>query len=124
MAGLDEGHDRALISPIHLKSHVHLEVAKGATLLFSDNFMDYLPVVLVRWEGEECYSLSPLIYKSKYGVRIDAYERSPVSGIHLKNCSFMNVKSGNILNHVTDLKVNNVKINGKPVDDRLEKQGG
>jgi len=48
--------------PVHLKSNVHLEVAKGATLLFSDNFMDYLPPVLVRWEGEECYSLSPLIY--------------------------------------------------------------
>ena len=48
--------------PIHLKSNVHLEVSKGATLLFSDNFMDYLPPVLVRWEGEECYSLSPLIY--------------------------------------------------------------
>ena len=48
--------------PIHLKSNVHLEIAKGATLLFSDNFMDYLPPVLIRWEGVECYSLSPLIY--------------------------------------------------------------
>lgn len=48
--------------PIHLKSQVNLHVAKGATLLFSDRFTDYLPPVLVRWEGEECYSLSPLIY--------------------------------------------------------------
>ena len=39
--------------PIHLKSNVHLEVAKGATLSFSDRFMDYLPPVLVRWEGVE-----------------------------------------------------------------------
>jgi hypothetical protein len=58
--------------------------------------------------------------KSKYGVPIDAYERSPVSGLHIKNCSFMNVRSGNILNHVTDLKVENVKINGRLVNDQLE----
>jgi len=58
--------------------------------------------------------------KSRYGVRIDAYERSPVSGLHLKNCSFMNVRSGNILNHVNDLKVENVEINGKRVNDQLE----
>ena len=48
--------------PIHLKSNVHLEIAKNTILLFSDNYEDYLPPVLVRWEGEECYSLSPLIY--------------------------------------------------------------
>jgi hypothetical protein len=58
--------------------------------------------------------------KSKYGVRIDAYERSPVSGLHLKNCRFMNVREGNILNHVKDVKADNVKINGKLVDDNLE----
>jgi polygalacturonase len=58
--------------------------------------------------------------KSKYGVRIDAYERSPVSGLHLKNCRFMDVHEGNILNHVKDVKVDNVKINGKLVDDNLE----
>jgi len=53
-------------------------------------------------------------------VRIDAYERSPLSGLHIKNCRFMNVRSGNILNHVNGLKVENLKINGRPVDDQLE----
>ena len=48
--------------PIHLKSNVNLVVSKGATLSFSDRFMDYLPPVLVRLEGVECMSLSPLIY--------------------------------------------------------------
>ncbi len=56
------GNGTYLTGPIHLKSNVNLEVAKGATLLFSDNFTDYLPPVLIRWEGEECYSYSPLIY--------------------------------------------------------------
>ena len=51
-----------LTGPIHLRSNVCLEVGKGATILFSDRFEDYLPAVLVRWEGQECYNLSPLIY--------------------------------------------------------------
>ena len=51
-----------LTGPIHLQSNVCLEVGKGATILFSDRFEDYLPAVLVRWEGRECYNLSPLIY--------------------------------------------------------------
>ncbi len=51
-----------LTGPIHLRSNVCLQVGKGATILFSDRFEDYLPAVLVRWEGRECYNLSPLIY--------------------------------------------------------------
>ncbi len=47
---------------IHLKSHVNLHVAKGATLRFSTNPADYLPAVFTRWEGLECYNYSPLIY--------------------------------------------------------------
>ncbi|WP_052380441.1 glycosyl hydrolase family 28 protein [Paenibacillus camerounensis] len=48
--------------PIHLRSHVHLSVEKGAVINFSDSFADYLPVVFTRWEGMECYNYSPLIY--------------------------------------------------------------
>jgi len=48
--------------PIHLKSNINLHIAEGATLSFSDDFNDYLPVVLMRWEGTECYNYSPLIY--------------------------------------------------------------
>lgn len=51
-----------LTGPIHLKSNVCLEVKKGATIFFSTDFEDYLPPVFVRWEGLECYNLSPLIY--------------------------------------------------------------
>ena len=41
--------------PIHLKSHVNLHVAEGATLLFSADHQDYLPAVFTRWEGTEMY---------------------------------------------------------------------
>jgi hypothetical protein len=51
-----------LTGPIHLKSNVELHVAEGATILFSDDFDDYLPPVFVRYEGIECYNYSPLIY--------------------------------------------------------------
>ena len=40
-----------LTGSIHLKSNITLELEAGATLLFSDNFDDYLPFVEVRHEG-------------------------------------------------------------------------
>ncbi|UCH10047.1 MAG: glycoside hydrolase family 28 protein [Fidelibacterota bacterium] len=48
--------------PLHLKSNVNLHLAKGATVRFGVNPVDYLPPVLVRWEGTRCYNYSPLIY--------------------------------------------------------------
>lgn len=51
-----------LTGPIHLRSRINLHVAKGATLRFSQDFADYLPPVLTRWEGQELYGYSPLIY--------------------------------------------------------------
>ncbi|MBN2697196.1 MAG: glycoside hydrolase family 28 protein, partial [Bacteroidales bacterium] len=51
-----------LTGPIHLKSNVNLHVSEGATVKFSLDTADYLPAVLTRFEGTECYSYSPLIY--------------------------------------------------------------
>lgn len=48
--------------PIHLKSSVNLVIAKGATLRFSTDPADYLPVVRTRFEGNELMGYSPLIY--------------------------------------------------------------
>lgn len=48
--------------PIVLKSHVNLHLEKGARLEFSTNPQDYLPMVLTKWEGTECYNYSPFIY--------------------------------------------------------------
>jgi polygalacturonase len=51
-----------LTGAIHLKSNVNLHVSEDATLKFSQNDTDYLPVVFTRWEGTECYNYSPFIY--------------------------------------------------------------
>ncbi|GAB2607469.1 glycoside hydrolase family 28 protein [Kribbella endophytica] len=51
-----------LTGAIHLQSNVNLHVSEGATLLFSTNPEQYLPVVLTRFEGIELMNYSPLIY--------------------------------------------------------------
>jgi polygalacturonase len=51
--------------------------------------------------------------KSRYALSISGYERSPITGIHLKNCIFDNVEKNNVLIGVKDLAMENVKINGQ-----------
>jgi len=51
-----------LTGPIHLRSHITLYVDEGATLKFSTDFDDYLPMVQSRWEGITVTNFSPLIY--------------------------------------------------------------
>lgn len=48
--------------PLHLRSNVNLHLQKGALIKFSTDSEDYLPVVVTRWEGMECYNYSSLIY--------------------------------------------------------------
>lgn len=47
---------------IHLESRVNLHLSDGATLLFSPDPKDYLPVVYTRFESTECMNYSPFIY--------------------------------------------------------------
>ena len=51
-----------LTGAIHLASNVNLHLEDGATLRFSQDPLDYLPVVLTRFEGTECMNYSPFIY--------------------------------------------------------------
>ncbi len=51
-----------LDGPIVFKSNVHIELLEGAVLNFSVFEKDYLPAVLVTWEGTQVYNYSPLIY--------------------------------------------------------------
>ncbi len=51
-----------LTGAIKLKSNITIELEAGATLLFSNNFDDYLPFVDMRYEGVMMKSFSPLIY--------------------------------------------------------------
>ena len=64
-----EGGGRVLISggdyltgSIELKSNVDLHVEANAILRFSTSPADYLPLVRTRWEGDDCYNFSPLIF--------------------------------------------------------------
>src|SRR5579862_6472923 len=50
-----------LTGPIHLRSHITLYLDAGATLKFSTDFDDYLPMVASRWEGIAVTNFSPLI---------------------------------------------------------------
>lgn len=57
--------------PIEMESHINLHLEEGATLLFSQDSKDYLPLKLVRWEGVEIYNYSPYIYaKDKTNISI------------------------------------------------------
>jgi polygalacturonase len=56
-----------LTGAIHLLSNVDLHVESGATVLFSQDPNDYLPVVFTRWQGIELMNYSPFVYS--YGQR-------------------------------------------------------
>jgi polygalacturonase len=53
---------RFLTGAIRLESGVNLHLAEKATLAFSTDARDYLPLVLTRWEGTELMNYSPFIY--------------------------------------------------------------
>ena len=48
--------------PIHLESNVNLHLAEGAEIKFGGKYLDYLPLVLTRWEGTRVYNYSPFIF--------------------------------------------------------------
>lgn len=48
--------------PVTLLSNVNLHITEGATLLFATDYELYLPPVLTRWEGMDCYNIHPLVY--------------------------------------------------------------
>lgn len=54
-----------LTGPVTLLSNVNLHIAENATLLFSTDYELYLPPVITRWEGMDCYNIHPLIYASE-----------------------------------------------------------
>ena len=51
-----------LTGAIKMKSNITIHIESGAVIRFSDNFDDYLPFVLMRWEGTVMNSFSPLFY--------------------------------------------------------------
>ncbi len=55
--------------------------------------------------------------KSKYALFLKGYERSPITDVRLKNCTFDNVQDPNlsVISCVKNLVMENVRINGKSV---------
>ena len=51
-----------LTGAIHMEDNVNLKISSGATLMFSTDPKDYLPLVKTSWEGILCYNYSPMIY--------------------------------------------------------------
>ena len=53
--------------------------------------------------------------KSKFGIWIKAYERSPLKGLEITNCRFNNVKEKDVIENVKDVKFKKLYINGKEI---------
>jgi polygalacturonase len=51
--------------------------------------------------------------KSKHALLLEGYERSPIDNVQLTKCNFNGVSDDNILNHVTNLTMNEIFINDK-----------
>ncbi len=52
---------------------------------------------------------------SERAVFIKAYERAPVTGVFIENCSFNGVEKENLINYVENMQLKEVYINGKPM---------
>ncbi len=48
--------------PIHLLTNVNLHLEAGSLVRFGANPADFLPPVLIRYQGIRCYNYSPLVY--------------------------------------------------------------
>ncbi|HEU4796116.1 MAG TPA: glycoside hydrolase family 88 protein, partial [Pyrinomonadaceae bacterium] len=55
--------------------------------------------------------------KSKHALDIQGLPAAPIMNLRLTNCTFANVANGNIIKNVQNAAFDNVKINGKPIDD-------
>ena len=51
--------------------------------------------------------------RSKYAFLLKGYERSPISGIRARDCTFDGVESPDVLESVRDLSLINVRVNGQ-----------
>lgn len=60
--------------------------------------------------------------KSEYALLIKGYDRSPITDIRLKDCTFNNVEKPNMLIGVKNLVLKNVMINGEVLNKAVEEQ--
>lgn len=53
--------------------------------------------------------------KSEYAVNIQGLKNNPVKGIYISKCNFNNVKKDNVIEGATEINIEDISINGKPV---------
>ncbi|HEX5110438.1 MAG TPA: glycoside hydrolase family 28 protein [Vicinamibacterales bacterium] len=58
---------------------------------------------------------------SAMGLFLRGYERSPISNVHLTDCTFENVAKGDVLEHVRDLTLTNVTVNGRTTNQTISR---
>ena len=105
-----------LTGALTLKSNVNLHISAGATLKFSTNTADYLPVVLTRFEGIECYNYSPFIYS--YGAQNIALTGSGTLNGQASNSNWWAWKTSAQAT-LDDTLLNQEGQNGTPVSQRV-----
>jgi polygalacturonase len=49
--------------------------------------------------------------KSKYALFLKGYERSPITDVRLKNCTFDNIENADVISNVKNIVLENMKIN-------------
>ena len=54
--------------------------------------------------------------KTKYAVYLRGFKNDPIEGISLSNCDFEGVAQGSVVENVTDVNLQNVRVNGAKVD--------
>jgi polygalacturonase len=54
--------------------------------------------------------------KSKYALDVQGFKSAPIVDFKLEDCDFQNVAEANIVKNVQRVKLHNVKINGKPIE--------
>jgi polygalacturonase len=59
--------------------------------------------------------------KSKYAFLLRGFEDSPVTNIHVSDCTFDGVQSPDVLEGVKDLVLTNVRINGQPRNETISR---
>lgn len=62
--------------------------------------------------------------KSKHALDVQGFSNAPVYDLRLKDCTFENVARASVVKNVTGLTLENVRVNGKPVDREALAGGG
>ena len=59
--------------------------------------------------------------KSRYALLLKGFARSPITDVHLSDCTFDGVESADVLEHVRNLTLTNVRVNGQVRNERLSR---